>query len=241
MTEVHQNKAPYTQYESWKRWDREPFGSYSEKQHYYFKKLLTPYIGSGERNQDFLELGFGNGALAGWLKATHPSISWAGLELQQPLVSKAQKAGFTAMTEIAEVSAKKQFDMIVALDVIEHLTDIEIEAFFCQASELLKPNGIVLTRTPNAGGPFGLPNQTGDPTHTTPISLSRLSNYLNSWRIEEKGDIKPLWEGKMLSALRNCLQLVCKVLISGIIRFAFAPQPKTLLASNLHLIFKLQK
>jgi UDP-N-acetyl-D-mannosaminuronate dehydrogenase len=57
----------------------------------------------------------------------------------------------------------------------------------------------------------------------------------------KKGDIKPLWEGKILSALRNCLQLVLKVFFSGIIRFAFAPQPKTLLASNLHLIFKVQK
>ena len=242
MTKTDRKADPYVQYETWKQWDKEPFGSFTRKQHHYFKKLLTCNFGSSlnSRHLDVLEIGFGNGAFAGWLKATHSQISWTGVEIQDALVAKALEAGFNATSAIPDTAPQEQYDLIAAFDVIEHLSDRDIKAFFAKASAMLKPKGIVLTRTPNAGGPFGLPNQTGDPTHVTPISLSRLGSYLDNWQIEERGDLQPIWEGKFLSAIRNCIRLILRDLISALIRFAFAPQPKTLLASNLHLTFKLR-
>lgn len=242
MTEPRREVDPYAQYETWKQWDREPFGSFTRKQHYYFKKLLTYNFGSNSSSLrlEVLEIGFGNGAFAGWLKATHPKMSWAGVEIQDALVAKAQQAGFNGMSAIPDTAPEEQYDLIAAFDVIEHLSDQDIKSFFAKASVMLKPKGVVLTRTPNAGGPFGLPNQTGDQTHVTPISLSRLGGYLDNWQIEERGDLQPVWEGKFFSAIRNCVRLLLRTLISACVRFAFAPQPKTLLASNLHLTFKLR-
>lgn len=226
----------------WKEWDRDSFGSFNRKEHFYFKKLLAMLDSSSSNfsKLSILELGFGNGSFAGWLKANYPQMRWSGVEIQDSLVSRAKDSGFNAMPTIPEPAREGQYDVILAFDVIEHLSDSEISDLFMKVAGILKEDGVVLARTPNAGGPFGLPNQTGDPTHITPISLSRLSSYLTAWDIRETGDIQPIWEGRPLSALRNLIRLLLKLLVSGVIRFAFAPQPTTLLASNLHLLFKLR-
>jgi 2-polyprenyl-3-methyl-5-hydroxy-6-metoxy-1,4-benzoquinol methylase len=239
MTDIDFRNKQYTRYEMWKKWDRDPFGSFNRKEHFYFKKLLE-MLDSSSSNLSILELGFGNGSFAGWLKANHPQIRWSGVEIQDSLVNKAKDSGFTAMLTIPEPARENKYDVILAFDVIEHLSDSEISDFFTRVANIVKKGGIVLARTPNAGGPFGLPNQTGDPTHVTPISLSRLSSYLTDWEIRATGDIQPVWEGKLLSAIRNLIRLCFKILVTGLVRFAFAPQPHTLLASNLHLTFKLK-
>lgn len=238
MTKRNIESTAYENYGSWKKWDLTPFGTVKVKQHFYFAKLLAPYLRGRDAGHSVLEIGFGNGELAGWLNAHHSHISWTGIELQESLVSKARAAGFQAEVDISKLDLQTSYDLIIAIDVIEHLSDIEIQDLFSRFNLLLKEDGTVITRTPNAAGPLGLPNQTGDATHITPISLSRLAGYLSQWEITEKGDIQPVWEGKVLSALRNCFRLALRTAISGSIRFVFSPQPKTLLASNLHLFFK---
>ena len=230
----------YSGYLEWKKWDQEPFGRYKKKEHYYFNKMIN-FASGLNQNSIVLEIGFGNGGFAGWLEANYPHATWNGVEVQKSLVEKAKEAGFWAAPKIQDINTAKKYDLILALDVIEHLSDTEIADFFLAASKLIKPNGIVLIRTPNAGGPLGLPNQTGDPTHITPVSLSRLANYLNGWEIHAEGDLQPIWEGRIFSAMRNIVRLLCQTVISSLVRFSFAPQPRTLLASNLHLKFKLAR
>jgi len=238
ITKRNTESTTYENYGSWKKWDLTPFGTVKVKQHFYFTKLLAPYLLGRDDGHSVLEIGFGNGELAGWLNAHHSHVSWTGIEIQESLVSKARAAGFQAEADISKLDLQTSYDLIIAIDVIEHLTDIEIQDLFSKFNLLLKDDGTVITRTPNAGGPLGLPNQTGDATHITPISLSRLGGYLSDWDITEQGDIQPVWEGKILSAIRNFCRLTLRAIISGSIRFIFSPQPKTLLASNLHLCFK---
>lgn len=236
MTKSNNPDNSYAGYETWKQWDQKGFGAYSRKEHHYFSQIFKRFVPN--KCKDILEIGFGNGAFAGWLKATHPNISWSGIEKQEVLISKAKRAGFEAQMALPDSTLKGRHDLIIALDVVEHLTDIEVKHLFTQAEAILKPNGLILIRTPNGAGPFGLPNQTGDATHITPICLSRLSGYLPDWDIEETGDVQPIWTGNLLSATRNTLRFALRITITGLIRFAFAPQPTTLLASNLHLIFR---
>ena len=194
MTDVDFRNKQYAQYEIWKEWDRDSFGSFSRKEHFYFKKLFTllDTSSSDVSKLSILELGFGNGSFAGWLKANHPQIRWLGVEIQDTLIERAKGSGFIAMPAIPKPAGKDQYDIVVAFDVIEHLSDSEISDLFMKVAGILKEDGVVLARTPNAGGPFGLPNQTGDPTHITAISLSRLSSYLTAWDIRETGDIQPV-------------------------------------------------
>jgi len=224
----------YASYESWKQWDQIPFGTYNKKQHYYFRKLLSKRLKRG--NETILEIGFGNGSLAGWLRDTYPSAQWIGVEIQEPLVTKAIASGYESLTNLPRPRVNHSFDAVVAFDVLEHLNDLEIRDLFADILPLLKENGVVIARVPNGEGPMGLPNQNGDPTHVTNISLSRLSAYLPAWRIECQGDLRPLWEGKLSSCIRNFIRACVREILASLIRFAFAPQPRTLLASNIHLI-----
>jgi SAM-dependent methyltransferase len=226
----------YSSYDSWKQWDQIPFGTYNKKQHHYFKKLLSNNLRTGR--ETILEIGFGNGSLAGWLRNTYPSAKWIGAEIQEPLVTKANASGYESLLDLPTPGANFSFDVIVAFDVLEHLNDSEIRNLFTDILALLKENGVVIARVPNGESPMGLPNQNGDPTHVTNISLSRLSAYLGEWRIECQGDLRPLWEGKFLSFIRNIIRLLVRETLTLLIRFAFAPQPRTFLASNIHLIFR---
>jgi SAM-dependent methyltransferase len=233
-------KEHYTNYEQWKNWDKFVFGQTSRKEAHYFRKILARELSGNSRKEiSILELGFGNGSLAGWLKTRYPEVTWVGVETQKRLVEKATQAGFKADSSLPDPVEK--FDLVVAIDVLEHLTDTEIRGLFDQIKRLLKPNGRVIARSPNASGPFGLPNQTGDPTHITPISANRLSAYLTDWIIEEKGDLKPLWEGRIFSFAKNVIRATVRFIIQIILRFAFAPQPKTLFASNIHLFIFLRE
>lgn len=230
------NDSSYANYEAWKQWDQEAFGTFNTKKHYYFKGLFN-YLGQ-VRYEKIMEVGFGNGDFAGWLKATHPDVHWYGIEKQENLVAKAKHAGFDAEIFQLEATTEEQYDLIVAFDVIEHLTDKEIKYFFTKVAKMLKQNGVVLIRAPNGAGPLGLPNQNGDATHITPISVSRLTSYLSDWHIEEQGDLRPIWSGKFSSAIRDVLRLAVRKILTCLVRFAFSPQPKTLLASNLHLFLR---
>lgn len=229
-------KSIYTSYESWKQWDQVPFGTYSQKQHHYFKKLLSSRLKTG--SETILEIGFGNGSLAGWFSDNYPKVRWIGVEIQEPLVGKATSSGYESLTKLPKAGSNCSFDLAVAFDVLEHLNDSEIRDLFTDILPVLKKNGVVIARVPNGEGPLGLPNQNGDPTHVTNISLSRLSAYLTEWKIECQGDLRPLWEGRFLSFIRNIIRSSVRESLSLLIRFAFAPQPRTLLDSNIHLIFR---
>lgn len=228
-------KNIYTSYESWKQWDQNPFGTYNKKQHYYFKKLLSNRLKTGR--ETILEIGFGNGSLAGWLRDKYPNARWTGVEIQESLVTKATASGYESRSKLPKPDSNYSFDAVVAFDVLEHLNDSEIRDLFTDLQPILKENGIVIARVPNGEGPMGMPNQNGDPTHVTNISLSRLSAYLPEWNTDCQGDLRPLWEGKLLSCIRNAIRLIVREILSWLIRFAFAPQPRTFLASNIHLIF----
>ena len=70
-----------------------------------------------------------------------------------------------------------QFDLITALDLIEHLTKDEVLELLDGCREALKPGGRLVLQTPNAESPWGLQVRYGDFTHEvcfTPNVLCRL-------------------------------------------------------------------
>jgi 2-polyprenyl-3-methyl-5-hydroxy-6-metoxy-1,4-benzoquinol methylase len=70
--------------------------------------------------------------------------------------------------------AVDRFDLIVAFDVLEHLTVEEIVDLLRFAASLLNPGGRLLARFPNGASPFGAFYQTGDVTHVTVLSAGRI-------------------------------------------------------------------
>jgi hypothetical protein len=70
-----------------------------------------------------------------------------------------------ALTELPE----KSFDLVVAFDVLEHLSIDQIMDTFVQARRLLVDNGAFLVRFPNGDSTLSAPYQHGDSTHITTI------------------------------------------------------------------------
>lgn len=69
---------------------------------------------------------------------------------------------------------EEQFDMILAVDLIEHLTKDQILQFLDLSHRALKPGGQLIIQTPNADSPFGTIHAFGDFTHEVFLNINSL-------------------------------------------------------------------
>lgn len=226
----------YSGYLKWKNWEGSRFGYYTRNDHYYYRLLISKFVQNPSVST--LEIGFGNGGFAGWIAEEMPGVNWRGIEIQGELIDAALEKGFDVADNLGTFSTIN-FDAVFGFDVLEHLTDQQLVDLLSSLHSMVTKNGVVVFRVPNASGPLGLTNQVGDPTHLTPLSLSRISALAPDWNWTAEGDLRPLWRGKISSFFRDLIRFGIAKGIAGVIRFAFAPQPKTLFAANIHLIGRL--
>lgn len=106
---------------------------------------LPPFSGS------VLEIGCGTGATLAWLKASGRCKSTTGIELvAEQAVSASNVVDRVIQGSIESVdlaSWTERFDLILCLDVLEHLNDPW--ALIENLSELLKPGGRLVASIPN--------------------------------------------------------------------------------------------
>lgn len=116
-------------------------------------RLVKKYL-FGKEKFSLLEIGSGSGFLLSFLEEAYPSASFTGIEYDERLVpvirNKLRNA--TIMQGNAEDFniAAKDFDMIVSLQVIEHL--YKPEQMLKSVKEHLKKDGIFIFTTPNPKG-----------------------------------------------------------------------------------------
>jgi SAM-dependent methyltransferase len=158
-------------YADWKNWDASHFGTTSSYQAAYFEAELGPWLGGpGKR---VLELGFGNGALLAWLRASGHSPT--GIELDSELLERARNAGIQVFSSMETMAAAQDlYDLAVAFDVIEHIPREELVDALQRIRAVLRPGGHLLVRFPNGDSPYGRRHQYGDLTHTTVIGTGAI-------------------------------------------------------------------
>jgi 2-polyprenyl-3-methyl-5-hydroxy-6-metoxy-1,4-benzoquinol methylase len=84
-----------------------------------------------------------------------------------------------------------QFDLIIALDVLEHISPFDLSEILINTNKRLSSNGKLILRMPNADCPFVLPTYYGDLTHKTLLTpkhihfLLKESNYKGKITIKE--------------------------------------------------------
>ncbi|KPJ69230.1 MAG: hypothetical protein AMJ45_00740 [Syntrophobacter sp. DG_60] len=108
-------------------------------------------------------------------------INACGIDFSQEQLEIAQKMGVKNIQK-ADIfkylpNNKETYDMIVANDIIEHLTKDEIMEFLDLIHKALKPSGEVLISTVNAQSLLGASTVFVDFTHETgftPVSLSQV-------------------------------------------------------------------
>lgn len=173
----------YTNYSEWKGWLNEvPFGELSppesEKYRMQLDRCGIPYT-----QINALEWGFGNGGFIRFLKDNGSAVE--GIEVQESLVEAAKRFGIPAHCSVDQAT-QAPYDLIVAFDVLEHLTLAQLQDLFARAGQLLKPNGTMLLRFPNADSFVGMGAQNGDFTHITAIGQHKLQQLVGpaGFRIE---------------------------------------------------------
>ncbi|MHB8747308.1 MAG: class I SAM-dependent methyltransferase [Gammaproteobacteria bacterium] len=169
-------------YIGWKQWHSEQFAAVAPGTHFYFDQIFGRRPGKMGK---VLEIGYGNGALLGYLRARGHAV--VGVEINEPLVTRANECGYTAYQGAAWAIAELQpqhFDLIVAFDVAEHMSYEELRIFFAWARDHLNEGGKLYLRFPEGASPFGLANQNGDFTHVTSLSLPKIEALCAGSRTE---------------------------------------------------------
>jgi SAM-dependent methyltransferase len=132
-----------------------------------------------DKNAKILECACGYGRFLQFLKDECYSAV-AAVDISPEQVSVAAQVGFPVCCEdvldhLAKLS--NEIDLIVAMDLIEHLRKDEALLFLERCYAALKPGGRLILQTPNASSPWGMDSRYNDFTHEicfNPGLLSRL-------------------------------------------------------------------
>jgi 2-polyprenyl-3-methyl-5-hydroxy-6-metoxy-1,4-benzoquinol methylase len=158
-------------YIDWKNWGDSKFGQINSGRTFYFEQVFKIKL----KKSSVLEIGFGNGELMSYFRKNDHSVS--GVEINNILVSRARKNGYKAfegwVCDIDDL-VYENFDLIVAFDVMEHLTYDQLNDFFSWINSHLNDNGRLYIRFPEGSSPLGLANQNGDFTHITSLTKSKI-------------------------------------------------------------------
>jgi 2-polyprenyl-3-methyl-5-hydroxy-6-metoxy-1,4-benzoquinol methylase len=135
----------------------------------FFQKEIIPLL-PPERSSAILDIGAGNGSFLLACKSNgYRNIQ--GVDLSQEQIVQAQNHGIDCI-ELANAidwlnSNTKQFDVITAIDLVEHLTKDEITVLLPLIRKNLSPQGLFIFRTPNLDCPLPNPYARGDFSHET--------------------------------------------------------------------------
>lgn len=234
----------YDGYENWKHWEENTFGNWSVVDAAYFEaELQNAGIVSGVGLR-FYEIGFGNGAFAGYACAT--GAEYFGSELNESLLERAREFGLNVfdggIKQALAMSKPESFDAVVAFDVLEHLDVEEIKSFLMDARALLKQEGVMLARVPSGDSPFGRAILHGDITHRTALGSSAVRQLASQTGLEVINIGPPqlpiLGLGPLRAIRRGGIRLA-QALIAKFINLVFHDGQSRVITAN--MVFVLRK
>lgn len=210
----------YDDYLEWKDWRAESFGSYNRDQALYFRKILKKTRTPPEAS--VCELGFGNGALLGYLR--DHGYEPTGTEIQPRLLKRAKDHNFRVAPSIDELGLTSPQQLILMLDVLEHIEQQNIIPLLRHLAGFLDDDGKIFMTFPNADSPFGLRYQNGDVTHVTAIGSVKLHHFarLSGYEVEFLGgELVPLFSGSPGKILKRLVGLPLRTLLTIVLRNLF--------------------
>lgn len=215
-------------YVLWKRWSSTDFGHVTPVSAAYFSAeiqrcmkfhSLIPFEAS------FLEVGFGNGSFLSYARQRGYSIE--ATEVNATLVRLARNAGYNAVqTSEIKVFPSGSKDIVLAFDVLEHLSPSSLEAFFYELTRVLKPGGLLFARFPNADSPFGLEGQNGDPSHLNSIGIGKVKYYCQKHNLNLEfygAEAAPLISGSLPLTIRRLFTQPLKKILDALVLLIFLP------------------
>jgi 2-polyprenyl-3-methyl-5-hydroxy-6-metoxy-1,4-benzoquinol methylase len=152
-----------------------------------------------------LEVGAGAGATLKWLKTIYPQAETTAVELNPDLLDELkQNADVPVIGPIDETLSKlKTYDLILLLDVLEHLPDST--ATLQKLSRLLVAGGHVIVSVPNIA----------HLSVSVPLLLKRRFNYQEAG-IMDRTHLRFFVEDTAIKLLNDANLIVTAALISGL-------------------------
>ncbi|MBT3359911.1 MAG: class I SAM-dependent methyltransferase [Rhodospirillales bacterium] len=140
--------------------------------------------GAYSTDMAIVELGCGTGLVLAYLNAKNVA-DITGVDHDPALadvVPEQVRASFrvTGIDDFlnAAITAGDTYDRVIAFDVLEHFSPEQGHELLVRIAKILKPDGRIHLKVPNAGSPWGQQFQYGDLTHQTaftPGSLRQLA------------------------------------------------------------------
>lgn len=186
----------YDYYQDWKRWQPEDFGVFTNASSLYFENELRKCGFQNLNGVNLLELGFGNGAFAGW--AVKRDAKWVGIEAIEKLVKIAVKKGFSAYSNrvpLCEIFEKGSLDIVIAFDAFEHFPFEDFRLILSDIHSCLRKGGLLWFSVPSGDSPFARAIQHGDLTHCQTLgslAVQQLAVSLNYQVVSIRSPALPL-------------------------------------------------
>ena len=152
------------------------------QQVFYFTKELIPLLAKNKQSK-ILDIGCGNGAMMkAALNAGYTHVQGIDLSPEQIITAQAMGVNNIACIGINDFlkDNKEGFDVILAIDVIEHFTKSELVDYLNKIKTALEPGGMVLFRTPNMDAPLTSVYSFGDFTHECLLNKSSAEQVMAS-------------------------------------------------------------
>jgi len=205
----------YDTYIKWKGWESDSVPRAEPSQRDMFLRELKR--ANAHPPGRLLEIGFGKGEML--LEAKEAGFDVVGVEIILELVHRVKEAGMEAvLADLSDSECELEalaggFDVVVALDVLEHLDVNASKIFLGHVAELLRPGGSAVLRFPNGMSPFGFMIYNGDCTHRQAFTLSRMEQLITGQPLRVKffgNSVRSInWKSRiavmrpLLFALRN--------------------------------------
>jgi 2-polyprenyl-3-methyl-5-hydroxy-6-metoxy-1,4-benzoquinol methylase len=207
----------YQSYQLFKSWSGDP-----DQSHDRFFAMEMASLNLSPRSR-MVEVGFGEGRFLDFARRTGHDI--IGFEIIEDLVHRSKARGHdVSLGQLSDLRDQAgTFDLVAALDLIEHLTTEELKKFFGDAALLLRPGGFVFLRFPNGLSPFSLPLYNGDITHRshlTNVSISQLAAPLGLRIVRFGNAARDLPDG-LLAKLRRRISYLMRSIIETILGLAY--------------------
>jgi cyclopropane fatty-acyl-phospholipid synthase-like methyltransferase len=151
-----------------------------KKQFPVWKKYYAKFL-PADGNAKILDIGCGNGGFVYFLQ-TLKFKNAEGIDISREQIASAHKLGIknVIQADIKEFlpGHVEMYDLILARDIIEHLTKDEILDVLETIYKSLKVDGLFIVQSPNGESPFSGRIRYGDFTHEVVFTRSSLSQVL---------------------------------------------------------------
>lgn len=231
-------------YLQWKSWGAENFGTLSRQEEIDISAQLRKSKTMLPAQSRVLEIGFGNGKFLAYGKKRQWEMH--GTEVNSGLLESARRQGYHVVhTDNLKPFLDNQFNLVVAIDVLEHVPQEELFAFLQEIQRVLQNGGVFIARFPNGDSPFGRFIQNGDPTHLNTIGSGKARYFAKKLGVEIVylgAEAQPIWGGGAAHFAYRAIAVPIKYMMNLVLNFLFTPRTcRALCSTNLVMALRVVK